>query len=213
MAAVKLRAKIGKRDEKGELGGGNLANAPASSSSAGAARSAGRPKSDEAGGSARSAGRPTNHETGSRRAPNRRGSPEAIEKRRVARVFNDILGGRGSSSAKLDGRTEKRRQRLLRELEAGKARGAKELKPLDILQRVQELMDLGEPLSSIRKVTKVKKNAVSDDAIVDVVERLHQAYNFRPEVYRFVGIGEEVLRDAGVLAEAAKRAAKRAPRA
>jgi hypothetical protein len=26
------------------------------------------------------------------RPPNRRGSPEAIEKRRVARVFNDILG-------------------------------------------------------------------------------------------------------------------------
>src|SRR5215813_11555497 len=69
------------------------------------------------------------------RAPNRRGSPEAIEKRRVARVFNDILGGRGASSHKLDGRTEKRRQRLLKELEAGKARGSRELKPLDILQR------------------------------------------------------------------------------
>jgi len=136
---------------------------------------------------------------------NRRGSPEAIEKRRVARVFNDILGGRGNSSTKLDGRTEKRRQRLLRELEAGKARGSRELKPLDILQRVQELMDLGEPLSSIRKVTKVKKSAVSADGIVGVVERLHRAYSFRPEVYRFVGIGEEVLREAGVLAEAAKR--------
>ena len=89
------------------------------------------------------------------RPANRRGSPEAIEKRRVARVFNDILGGRGASSAKLDGRTEKRRQRLLKELEAGKARGSRELKPLDVLQRVQELMDLGEPLGSIRKVTKI----------------------------------------------------------
>ena len=139
------------------------------------------------------------------RPPNRRGSPEAIEKRRVARVFNDILGGRGSASHKLDGRTEKRRQRLLKELEAGKARGSRELKPLDILQRVQELMDLGEPLSSIRKVTKVKKTPAEPDAIVDVVERLHRAYSFRPEVYRFVGIGEDVLRDAGVLAEAGKR--------
>jgi len=141
---------------------------------------------------------------------NRRGSPEAIEKRRVARVFNDILGGRGAAAHKLDGRTEKRRQRLLKELEAGKARGARELKPLDILQRVQELMDLGEPLSSIRKVTKVRKSAVPPEAIVDVVERLHRAYSFRPEVYRFVGIGEEVLREAGVLAEAPKRG--RAPR-
>lgn len=140
------------------------------------------------------------------RAPNRRGSAEAIEKRRAARVFNDVLGGRGASSHKLDGRTEKRRQRLLKELEAGKARGSRELKPLDVLQRVQELMDLGEPLSSIRKVTKVKKSVVSPESIVGVVERLHRAYSFRPEVYRFVGIGEEVLRDAGVLGDGGKRA-------
>jgi len=146
-------------------------------------------------------------------AENRRGSPEAIEKRRVARVFNDILGGSGASSSKLDGRTEKRRQRLLKELEAGKARGSRELKPLDILQRVQELMDLGEPLASIRKVTKVKKTAVAAEEIVDVVERLHRAYSFRPEVYRFVGIGEEVLREAGVLADAAAAKAGKARRA
>jgi hypothetical protein len=142
------------------------------------------------------------------RPANRRGSPEAIEKRRVARVFNDILGGRGASAHKLDGRTEKRRQRLLKELEAGKARGSRELKPLDVLQRVQELMDLGEPLSSIRKVTKVRKSAVAAEAIVRVVERLHRAYSFRPEVYRFVGIPEEVLREAGVLADASKRRLK-----
>jgi hypothetical protein len=143
---------------------------------------------------------------------NRRGSPEAIEKRRVARVFNDILGGRGAASAKLDGRTEKRRQRLLKELEAGKARGSRELKPLDVLQRVQELMDLGEPLSSIRKVTKVRKNALPAEAIVKVVERLHRAYDFRPEVYRFVGIGEEVLRDAGVLAPPSPRRPRSKPK-
>lgn len=139
------------------------------------------------------------------RAKNRRGSPEAIEKRRVARVFNDVLGGRGAASAKLDGRTEKRRQRLLKELEAGKARGSRELKPLDVLQRVQELMDLGEPLSSIRKVTKVRKSPVPPEALVDLIERLQKAYSFRPEVYRFVGIGEDVLRLAGVLEGAAKR--------
>src|ERR1700722_14776112 len=54
---------------------------------------------------------------------NRRGSPEAIEKRRAARLFNDVLGGRGASAQKLDGRTEKRRQRLLKELADGMARG------------------------------------------------------------------------------------------
>ena len=143
------------------------------------------------------------------KAQNRRGSPEAIEKRRAARIFNDVLGGRhGASGQKLDGRTEKRRQRLLKELEDGVARGSRELKPLDVLQRVQELMDLGEPLSSIRKVTKVRKSAVAPEAIVRVVERLHRAYSFRPEVYRFVGIGEEVLREAGVLADASNRRLK-----
>ena len=37
------------------------------------------------------------------------------------------------------------------------------------------------------------------DVAFEVVGRLQKAYGFRPEVYRFVGIGEEVLKDAGVL--------------
>ncbi len=130
---------------------------------------------------------------------NRRGSPEAIEKRRAARLFNDVLGGRGTGARKLDGRTEKRRQRLLEELESGKTRGDRDLKPLDVLQHVEELLQLGEPLAAIRKIAKVRKSHVSEDAMHDVVVRLHKAYSFKPEVYRFVGIGDEVLRSAGVL--------------
>jgi hypothetical protein len=142
---------------------------------------------------------------------NRRGSPEAIEKRRAARFFNDALGGR-KGDAKLDGRTEKRRQRLLRELENGVARGSRQLKPLDVLQRVQELMDLGEPIGAIRKIAKIRKTTVAPDSIVDVVGRLHNAYHFRPETYRFVGIGEEVLRSAGVFESgASKRGAPQKP--
>ncbi len=137
---------------------------------------------------------------------NRRGSPEAIEKRKAARLFNDILGGRGAGTHKRDGRTEKRRQRLMRELESGKVRGSRELKPLDVLVRVHELMELGEPLRSIRKVAKVRKTPVPADEMVDVISRLHRAYGFRPECYRFVGVGEDVLRSAGVLtAEPTKR--------
>ena len=137
---------------------------------------------------------------------NRRGSPEAIEKRRVARLFNDILGGRGNGAHRRDGRTEKRRQRLMRELESGKVRGAHELKPLDVLQRVNELMSLGEPVSSIRKIAKVRKATVPPESMVEVVSRLHKAYGFRPECYRFVGVGDDVLRSAGVLgAESMRR--------
>src|SRR6202041_2046823 len=97
---------------------------------------------------------------------NRRGSPEAIEKRRAARQFNDVLGGRGASAHKLDGRRERRRQRLLKELEVGKPRAHRDLKPLDVLQRVQELMDLGEPLSSIRKVAKVRKSPLEPESLL-----------------------------------------------
>jgi hypothetical protein len=144
---------------------------------------------------------------------NRRGSPEAIEKRRVARLFNDILGGRGVGAHKQDGRTEKRRQRLMRELESGKVRGARELKPLDVLVRVNELLELGEPLRSIRKVAKARRALVPPEAMVEVVGRLHKAYGFRPECYRFVGVDDDVLRDAGVLSapRASARPRRRAP--
>jgi hypothetical protein len=140
---------------------------------------------------------------------NRRGSPEAIEKRRAARMFNDVLGG-SNSSGKLDGRTEKRRQRLLHELETGKARGKRDLKPLDVLQHVQELLEMGEPIAAIRKVTKSKRPPAelgNAEEVATVIGRLHRAYGFRPEAYRFVGIGDEVLRTAGVLEKA--RAKKR----
>ena len=138
------------------------------------------------------------------KAQNRRGSPEAIEKRRAARFFNDVLGGRAASQ-RLDGRTQKRRQRLLRELETGKARGTRDLKPLDVLLRVQELLELGEGVSALRKVVKVKKVGLGDD-VPQAIARLHRAYGFRPEVYRFVGIGDELLKDVGVLEQSKKRA-------
>lgn len=144
---------------------------------------------------------------------NRRGSPEAIEKRRVARLFNDILGGRGTGAHKRDGRTEKRRQRLMRELESGKMRGSRELKPLDVLQHVHELLSLGEPLSAIRKIAKVRKSAVPPESVVEVVTRLHKAYGFRPECYRFVGVDDDVLRSAGVLGDDAPRRGRSRKRA
>ena len=142
------------------------------------------------------------------KAKNRRGSPEAIEKRKAARLFNDVLGGRGGASNKLDGRTEKRRQRLLRELEQGTGRGSKELKPLDVLQHVHELLELGETLGSIRKVSKVKKIPLLGEGVVEVVQRLHKAYGFRPEAYRFVGLDDDVLKTAGVLTADSRRGAR-----
>jgi hypothetical protein len=70
---------------------------------------------------------------------------------------------------------------------------------------VNELLELGEPLKSIRKVAKIRKNSVPSEAVVDVVSRLHKAYGFRPECYRFVGVDDEVLRIAGVVSGEAKK--------
>ena len=62
------------------------------------------------------------------------------------------------------------------------------------------------PSDSIRKVAKVRKGSVPPEEMVDVVSRLHKAYGFRPECYRFVGVGDDVLRNAGVIdAEGPKR--------
>jgi len=137
---------------------------------------------------------------------NKRGSPEAVEKRRVARMFNDVLGG-AAASPRRDGRTEKRRQRLMKELEEGMARGKRELKPIDVLLRVQELLDLGEPLSQLRKVVKVRAlpPEATAEGLMDVVARLHEAYGFRPEVYRFVGLGDDVLAKAGITGDDATK--------
>lgn len=104
---------------------------------------------------------------------------------------------------RLDGRTEKRRQRLLKELEQGKTRGSgRELKPLDVLTHVSELLELGVPLATIRKACRTQPVPRSEAPLVEVVARLHQAYAFRPEAYRFVGLDDGVLRAAGVLGDA-----------
>src|SRR5688572_26439952 len=78
----------------------------------------------------------------------RRGSAEAIEKRRVARELNRMLSAESGGVA-ADGRTEKRRQRLLRELREG--RRGEALKPIDILQHAHELLELGENITSVKK--------------------------------------------------------------
>lgn len=143
-------------------------------------------------------------------APNRRGAPEAIAKRRAGRAFNDLF--ETSSTSRLDGRTEKRRQRLLEELEQGRHRGSKrELKPLDILAHVDELLGLGESVATIKKVCKPHAAPPTDEnELVETLRRLHAAYAFRPEAYRFVGVSDELLRSAGVLERDAPGRSRRA---
>jgi hypothetical protein len=121
-----------------------------------------------------------------------------VEKRRAARRFNELLLGGGGRPA--DGRTERRRRRLLEELAEGVARrGKRALKPIDVLARVEELLALGEPLASIRKACPPPRPVEVTDEIADGLRRLHKAYGFSVDAYRFVGFDEQALRKAGIV--------------
>ncbi|MBK7578793.1 MAG: hypothetical protein IPI67_01190 [Myxococcales bacterium] len=128
---------------------------------------------------------------------NKRGSPEAIAKRRSARAFNDLLDPSGAS--RLDGRTEQRRRRLLLELESGKARGSgRALKPVDVLSHITELLALGETMANLKRVCRPRPAPAPDSRLFELLGRLHRAYGFPKEAYAFLGISEDVLRRAGV---------------
>jgi hypothetical protein len=130
-------------------------------------------------------------------ASGRRGSPDVVKKRRAARAFNELLGGSGAP--KLDGRTEKRKQRMLEELKQGRARASKrELKPIDILSRVEQLLELGESIAVLRKAIKPPRSVEATPEVVAGLKKLHAAYGFRPETYAFVGIDDAALAKAGI---------------
>lgn len=142
--------------------------------------------------------KPTRH-----RAENRRASAEAVAKRRAARAFNEVVLGPGPRAG--DGRTERRRRRLLQELASGTTNTGHDLKPIDVLLRVQALLDLGETAASIGAAVAAPAPLKTTDALVDGVRRLHEAYGFAAEAYRFVGIDDAALAMAGV------RSRKRGP--
>ncbi len=115
-----------------------------------------------------------------------RGSPEAIEKRRVARQLNTLFSGKADGTNKLDGRTAKRRLRLLKELKEG--RSGKGLKAIEVVSHANELLLMGDALSAIRK-NGVKAPRVEIDAsMMKLVARTQAAYGFRPEAWKLLGV-------------------------
>ncbi len=129
----------------------------------------------------------------------RRAAPDVVDKRRAARRFNALLEG-GGRPASLDGRTEKRRQRMLAELREGVARASRRaLKPIDVLMRVQALLDLGESPASIRRASRPARAVAPSSELIEGLRSLHEAYHFDPAAYGFVGLDEETLRSAGIV--------------
>ena len=140
-----------------------------------------------------------------------RASEEAVNKRRAARHFNDVLLGGSAGANRLDGRTAKRRLRLLEELKRGTSRsGKRELKPIDVLLRVQALLDLDEPIASLKKACRVPRPVSATTVVIEGVRSIHAAYGFSPSAYQFVGIDDATLRKAGVQKRDALRKTERA---
>ena len=141
----------------------------------------------------------------------KKSTSNAAMKRSIARRFNDSLIGRSSRAASdktMDRRTAKRLERYRVELKNGKKSGNKDLTPLDIAMRVDELLKHGDRMTDIRKLCKPRVVDYNEDLLVGVLKQMQPIYQYRPEAYRHAGVTNETLVAAGVLAE---MPAKRGP--
>lgn len=123
---------------------------------------------------------------------NRRGSPEAVEKRRLARKLNTLLTLGSPTPTHADGRTERRRLRLRTELVEGTRDPSNGLKPIEVLQHVHDLLELGDTVESLRElVTVPSRPNIDPESARALIEKLQRSYNFRPEAYGFLGLSPE----------------------
>lgn len=125
----------------------------------------------------------------------RRGSPEAIAKRRAARALNTLFE-KGSTETAMDGRTLKRKRRLMQELKEGK-RG-ETLKAHEVLGHVTELLTMGENLTSIRALKpRLPPRPPLTEEVVNAMRETQKAYNYAPQAWRVLGVDIESIMAGG----------------
>ncbi|HJL17043.1 MAG TPA: hypothetical protein RMH99_15365 [Sandaracinaceae bacterium LLY-WYZ-13_1] len=140
----------------------------------------------------------------------KRGSPEAIAKRRAARALNRAFE-EGGSAATMDGRTLKRKKRLIKELKEG--RRGKPLKAHEILGHVDELLQLGETLTSIRKMKPLTPPTPSlDDETVAIIRETHETYDFDPKAWKVLGVDLKKVMGGGSSSGSKKTTRKKTTR-
>jgi hypothetical protein len=123
----------------------------------------------------------------------RRGSPEAIAKRRAARALNTLFD-KGPAATGLDGRSIRRRERLKKEL--GEGRKGEPLKAHEVLSHATELFEMGETLRSIRKLKpRVPPAPTLDDASLAAIRTTQENYGFDPRAWKLLGIDIGVITD------------------
>lgn len=143
----------------------------------------------------------------------RRGSPEAIAKRRAARALNTIFE-KGTTETAIDGRTLKRKRRLMSELAEGK-RG-ETLRAHEALAHITELLTLGETVGSIRKLRpRLPPAPPLTDETIGAIKATQESYEFDRRAWRLLGINiEKVMSGEGggpptKRAQAGKKARRR----
>lgn len=122
----------------------------------------------------------------------RRGSPEAIAKRRAARALNSIFDKGPAADSGLDGRTLKRKRRLLKELKEGK--GGEPIKAHQVLSHATELFGMGETLTTLRKMKPlVPPTPTLDPETVGAILDTQASYGFHPAAWKLLGVDIESL--------------------
>ncbi|GAB5544463.1 MAG: hypothetical protein RLO52_18850 [Sandaracinaceae bacterium] len=119
-----------------------------------------------------------------KKTENRRGSREAVAKRRVARALNQLFERKAHGVR--DGRTEKRRRRLLKELKQG--RSGQPLQPSDVVSHASELLALGETLGSIRKNGVLQSGFSATPETVRVAREVQTLNGYDPRAWKLLGI-------------------------
>ena len=131
-----------------------------------------------------------------------RSSVDAGKKRSMARRFNDALKPKvasGTGEKALDKRTARRLDRYRAELKSGKTNKGRNLSPLDVAMRVDELLAHGEKLGEIKKLTKPRAIEADYETLVGILQEMHPVYRYRAEAYRFAGVSNEALLEAGII--------------
>jgi hypothetical protein len=102
----------------------------------------------------------------------------------------------GAVAQAMDGRTLKRKRRLLKELQEGKH--GETLKAHEVLSHVTELLGMGENLTTIRKLKpRLPPSPQLTAEILSVIRDTQQSYNFDPRAWKVLGIDIESVMSGG----------------
>jgi len=83
--------------------------------------------------------------------------------------------------------SNRKRRRLRMELERG--RDGKPLKAVEVLTRVDELLALGEPFESLRRLdVKAPRRPKLDEQAVALIREAQQIYGFDPRAWKVLGV-------------------------